>query len=106
MFACKHVFAFSCVCVHACVEPSACVSVLVKQSVSVLTAMSHAGDQSQGDPAIRTTDYPLCMIPIFIPRNCDSCAVSVTYFAERLLCSRCRGSGGALEKKKKVFKVT
>ncbi len=29
-----------CVCVH--------VHVLVKQSVSVLTAMSHAGDQSRG----------------------------------------------------------
>lgn len=34
----------ACGCVFVCV----CVRVLVKQSVSVLTAMSHAGDQSRG----------------------------------------------------------
>lgn len=43
---CKRKFVYGCVVACSCV----CVRVLVKQSVSVLTAMSHAGDQSQGIP--------------------------------------------------------
>ena len=37
-------YVHACSCVFVC----GCVRVLVKQSVSVLTAMSHAGDQSRG----------------------------------------------------------
>lgn len=50
-----------CVCVCCCMCVCVCVRMhmLVKQSVSILTAMSHAGRGSvSGDPAMRTRDYP------------------------------------------------
>lgn len=55
-----------------------CVRVFVKQSVSVLTAMSHAADQSRGILRWELLITPLCMIPIFNPSNRDLRVVRMT----------------------------
>lgn len=49
------------------------------QSVSVLTPLSHAENQSQGVLWWALLITPLCMIPIFNPGNHDSRAVRMTW---------------------------
>lgn len=61
MCVCKHVAA----CVRVCVRTCTQLSLLVKQSVSVLTAMSHTADQSQGTRLSELLINPPCVIPIY-----------------------------------------
>lgn len=77
--------------------------VLVKQSVSVLTAVSHARNQSQGILRSELLITPLCMIPLFNPGNRDLRAAWVTYFAGKTVLQQVQkvGWGGKAKKKKK-----
>ena len=94
-----------CVCVsRGCVGARSCLCVgvraLVKQSVGVLTAMSHAGDQSQG-----MLQWELLISPLyawFLSFNLGSCDLRVAQMTfspcEKTFCGRCTGSFWGREK--------
>lgn len=77
-------------------------SVLVKQSVSVLTALSHTADQSRGSLQRELMITPLCMIPIFNLGNHDLRVVRMTCFVGGN-CFRAGVEGRTEHEKKKSF---